>query len=161
MDEVRARLAEEMNSQRKKLGLRWNEVATRAGMTAQNLLRIRNGEIAISELAAAGIDRALEWGTRVEHYHQTGELRPQSGDPERPHLRVVERIDEPAERQRGLLRRIIDVVLGAPPTDDLDFEPDLLDDAEHEIWAITDLTQRERWMYIQIHRAQGWSQTGE
>lgn len=60
-----------MNPRRLELHLRWNQVATRAGMDVANLRRIRNGEIALTEFAGAGLDRALEWpdGTAWATYH--------------------------------------------------------------------------------------------
>ena len=61
MDTDRAQLDTTLNQRRLQLGLRWVAVARRAGMTPQNLNRIRNGEISLSENAAAGIERALEY----------------------------------------------------------------------------------------------------
>jgi DNA-binding Xre family transcriptional regulator len=60
-EETRARLNEVMANRALDLDLRWNQVATRAGMTYSNLHRIRTGQIAITSRAARGIDRALEW----------------------------------------------------------------------------------------------------
>jgi transcriptional regulator with XRE-family HTH domain len=59
VDTARARLADQLNKRRLQLGIRWVEVARRAGMTVQNLSRIRRGEIGLSQDAAAGIERAL------------------------------------------------------------------------------------------------------
>lgn len=50
-----------MNERREDLRIRWKEVARRAGMYPQNLLRIRNGAIAVTWEAASGIDDALQW----------------------------------------------------------------------------------------------------
>lgn len=61
MDHVRAQLAEEMNERRRQLRMKWTEIARRAGMTPQNLLRIRNGEISVTDDAADGLDHALQW----------------------------------------------------------------------------------------------------
>lgn len=64
MDETpRERLAEEMDGRRKKLRLRWNQVAQRAGISVQTLLRIRSGETAVTDFAAEGIEQALDWPT--------------------------------------------------------------------------------------------------
>lgn len=63
MDETRERLAEEMAQRRKKLRLRWTQVARRADMSVQTLLRIRTGETAVTDFAAEGIEQALEWPT--------------------------------------------------------------------------------------------------
>jgi transcriptional regulator with XRE-family HTH domain len=61
MDHVREQLAEEMNERRRQLRMKWTEVARGAGMTPQNLLRIRNGEISVTDDAADGLDHALQW----------------------------------------------------------------------------------------------------
>lgn len=61
MDRLRQQLAEEMNERRRQLRMKWTEVARRAGMTPQNLLRIRNGEISVTDDAADGLDHALLW----------------------------------------------------------------------------------------------------
>ncbi|GAA0637935.1 hypothetical protein GCM10010174_69700 [Kutzneria viridogrisea] len=69
MDLARERLALAMNDRRLELGLYWTDVAKRAGMTAQNLLRIRNGEIGLTPLSKRAIDRAMSWepGRGVDH----------------------------------------------------------------------------------------------
>jgi transcriptional regulator with XRE-family HTH domain len=54
-------LADQLNKRRLQLGIRWVEVARRAGMTPQNLSRIRRGEISLTRDAAAGIERALQF----------------------------------------------------------------------------------------------------
>jgi transcriptional regulator with XRE-family HTH domain len=61
MDETREQLAREMDQRRKKLRLRWPQVAQRASLSIQTLLRIRKGEAAVSDFAAEGIEQALEW----------------------------------------------------------------------------------------------------
>ena len=61
MDEARERLTREMDARRKTLRLRWNAVADRAGMSPQNLLRIRTGAIALTDFAVVGLEQALEW----------------------------------------------------------------------------------------------------
>lgn len=61
MTDVRKRLADVMNQRRRQLRMQWIDVAERAGMGVQNLLRIRTGQIGISEKAADGIDDALGW----------------------------------------------------------------------------------------------------
>lgn len=65
MDGDRPRLeprhAEKLNRERRKLRLKWTDIARRADMSPQNLLRIRNGEITVSEDAAEGLDEAYEW----------------------------------------------------------------------------------------------------
>jgi hypothetical protein len=49
-----------MDQRRRDLRIRWSEVARRAGMSAQNLLRIRRGQT-ITWDAADGIEYALGW----------------------------------------------------------------------------------------------------
>lgn len=61
MDADRERLASAMDARRIELRLRWKKVADLAGMSEANLLRIRNGEIALTPFAAAGIESALQW----------------------------------------------------------------------------------------------------
>lgn len=61
MDAVRQKLAGEMEERRRQLRVNWTEVARRAGKSPQNLLRIRNGEISVTDDAAEGIDEALYW----------------------------------------------------------------------------------------------------
>lgn len=60
-DERRAQLEAWMDDRRNDRRLRWAEVARRAGMTVENLLRIRKGRISISWEAASGIEDALQW----------------------------------------------------------------------------------------------------
>lgn len=50
-----------MNHRRRELRIKWTEVARRAGMSVQNVLRIRKGQISISEDAADGVEDALQW----------------------------------------------------------------------------------------------------
>lgn len=61
MDDARRQLSAEMNAARLRLGIKWTDVAMRARMSVQNLLRIRKGEIAVTEDAAYGLERALDW----------------------------------------------------------------------------------------------------
>lgn len=61
MDPLRERLAERMATRAAQLHLPWSEVARRADMTPQNLLRIRQGDITVTSKAATGIDDALLW----------------------------------------------------------------------------------------------------
>jgi hypothetical protein len=57
----RERLNAVMNESRLDLRLRWTEVARRAGIDSSTLRRIRYGEGAVSDLAARGLEDALEW----------------------------------------------------------------------------------------------------
>jgi transcriptional regulator with XRE-family HTH domain len=59
--ERRHQLDERMDARRNELRVTWTEIARRAGMTPQNLVRIRKGQISISWDAADGIERALRW----------------------------------------------------------------------------------------------------
>lgn len=61
MDPNRKNLADHMAARREALRLSWREVARLAGMTEQNLLRIRQGDITVTDQAATGIDHALKW----------------------------------------------------------------------------------------------------
>jgi hypothetical protein len=53
--------ATELDVRARQLRLRWTQIASVAGMSVQNLLRIRKGEIALTDWAASGIDKALQW----------------------------------------------------------------------------------------------------
>ena len=57
----RDQLDQWMNARRLALRMKWTEVAQKADMTPQNLLRIRQGTIGITWDAADGIERALRW----------------------------------------------------------------------------------------------------
>lgn len=59
--ESRAKLDRWMDERRLELRLTWRQVARNAGMSTQNLLRIRKAEISISWNAADGIEDALRW----------------------------------------------------------------------------------------------------
>lgn len=59
--ERREQLGKWMETRRRDLRVKWTQVAPRAGMSVQNLLRIRKGQISITWDAATGIDDALRW----------------------------------------------------------------------------------------------------
>ncbi|HET9892622.1 MAG TPA: helix-turn-helix transcriptional regulator [Mycobacterium sp.] len=61
MDPLRAQLAADMNTARKRRRMGWGDVAQAAGMTPTHLLRIRKGKTGITEDAAYGIEQALGW----------------------------------------------------------------------------------------------------
>lgn len=61
MDPNRERLSERMEDRRKELRLKWTQVGRRGGMSPQNLLRIRNGVISITEDAADSVEDGLFW----------------------------------------------------------------------------------------------------
>lgn len=61
MEPNRQRLTDHMIEQATELRLSWREVARRAGMTEQNLRRVRVGDISVTENAAEGIENALSW----------------------------------------------------------------------------------------------------
>jgi plasmid maintenance system antidote protein VapI len=63
VDDARTHLAEVMNRRRQQLGWKWIDVAREAHMSVQNLLRIRQGEIAITDDAARQLEQALRWET--------------------------------------------------------------------------------------------------
>lgn len=60
-DERRAFLEQCIDDRQQELRLRWSQLARIAGMTQENLLRIRKNRISISWEAAAGIERAFQW----------------------------------------------------------------------------------------------------
>jgi transcriptional regulator with XRE-family HTH domain len=56
-------LAAEMNRQRAKLRLTWDQVAQRAGISVATLRRLRNSDDPVTLDTMVGIDEALEWGS--------------------------------------------------------------------------------------------------
>lgn len=56
-----SRLDAAMSERRLELGIRWQEVAKRAGVTAFHLRRVRIGAAPLSPDLEAGIERALQW----------------------------------------------------------------------------------------------------
>lgn len=137
-DDPRAALADQMNRYRLRLGLRWTHVATRAGMTEPNLRRIRNGEYAVTDWAAARIEKALRWEPGSIDAILAGgtptELTEQTDDGERrDHSRERAAAPEPAAgRHREL------------PLE----PPGLRNEFEREIWSMTVLIEDYRWFYI-------------
>jgi hypothetical protein len=61
MTPQRERLKTAIENRAVELRLKLNKVAQRADMSAANFLRIRTGEVALTPLAAAAIEDALEW----------------------------------------------------------------------------------------------------
>ncbi|GAB3156555.1 hypothetical protein GCM10027258_63170 [Amycolatopsis stemonae] len=61
MNERRARLAQLLEDQRERRHIKWVDVARELHMTPQNLTRIRDGKISISDKAASMIERFLLW----------------------------------------------------------------------------------------------------
>lgn len=59
----RQRLARLMDDRRSDLGLTWNEVADKAGVTREGLRRMRTGTGHIRSLTKRGIERALQWAS--------------------------------------------------------------------------------------------------
>lgn len=123
-DEPQNDLEQAMNVQRTRLGLRWTQVARSAGMTVQNLLRIRKGQIALTDLAARGIERALQW---PEFYIDEHLQVPSSGEhPDEAAAerdlrdvladlsRVLKRIRE-REGEEAYQRRLAQVQRSVPP----------------------------------------------
>lgn len=55
------RFVREMTERAEEKRLRWTDVARGAGMSVQNLLRIRKGEIAVTPYAAVGLEQVLDW----------------------------------------------------------------------------------------------------
>lgn len=61
MTPERERLKTAIENRAVELRLKLNKVAQRADMSAANFLRIRTGEVALTPLAVAAIEHALEW----------------------------------------------------------------------------------------------------
>lgn len=61
MDDARQNLTDDLAAERARRGLTWVEVARALGMSAQNLARIRAGEISVSPGAGRAIERFLRW----------------------------------------------------------------------------------------------------
>lgn len=61
MTPERERLKAAIENRAVELRLKLNQVAQRADMSAANFLRIRTGEVALTPLAVAAIEDALEW----------------------------------------------------------------------------------------------------
>ncbi len=104
MDETRERLAEEMDSRRKKLRLRWTQVARRASLSVQTLLRIRTGETAVTDFAAEGIEQALNWppGT-IKDILATGRVsEPELTEPADPAFELLREAHRIYEELYGL-----------------------------------------------------------
>lgn len=57
----RERLTAAIGTRAVELRLKLNKVAVRAGMSTANFLRIRTGEVALTPLAIAALEQALEW----------------------------------------------------------------------------------------------------
>lgn len=94
-------LDQAMNERRLELvpPLRWSHVARLVGMDAANLRRIRRGEIALTEIAAVGIDRALEWpkGRAWRLYYDDSSSEDSSSEVEH-HAQMPDLLDD-TERQ--------------------------------------------------------------
>lgn len=83
--DARERLDQAMNERRLDLRIRWVEVARRASMSVTNLNLIRKGRIAITDLAAANLEDALEWEQgHIARVLAEGDesVDPLTGDPE-------------------------------------------------------------------------------
>lgn len=99
MDKTRERLAKEMDEQRIRLRLKWPDVAARARVSVQTLLRIRRGDIGVTPFAAVGIEQALEWqpgsveGILSGHEPEAIETPDPADDDLRDELRERHRID--------------------------------------------------------------------
>lgn len=95
-------LDQAMNKRRLELipPLRWSQVAQRAGMDSANLRRIRRGDIALTEFAAVGIDRALEWpqGQTWMTYHKDSENTPDLLDDNERKIWSMDAVDEELRR---------------------------------------------------------------
>jgi len=102
--ERRRQLAAHMNERRRQLRIDWNEVARRAGMTVENLRRIRRGTISVSENAAVQIDEALGWELGSVEAFLAGGVEPQAKAESAKRLRPVNWTTE----KEAVFRRIED-----------------------------------------------------
>ncbi len=100
--ERRRQLAAHMNERRRQLRINWNEVARRAGMTVENLRRIRRGTISVSENAAVQIDAALGWEPGSVESFLAGGVEPQ---PKAESAKRLRRVNWTPEKE-AVFRRI-------------------------------------------------------
>ena len=72
-DESRQQLSQLMDEQRRRLRLKWTQVALVADMSTQNLREIRQGTIGITVDAADRIEDALKWSRgSIQRFLQNG-----------------------------------------------------------------------------------------
>jgi len=76
-------LDQAMNEQRLQEDADWKEIAARAGLSEYHLQRIRSGKTALTERAAAKIDKAMKWkpGSAWATYYENGSPTPLRFDP--------------------------------------------------------------------------------
>lgn len=74
MSEPHERLSQAMNARRLELDMKWNAVATEAGVSPEALRAIRRGDYKPSPLTARRLDDALQWpaGTVLSYYDPQG-----------------------------------------------------------------------------------------
>lgn len=74
MSEPHERLSQAMNTRRLELDMKWNAVATEAGISPEALRAIRRGDYKPSPLTARRLDDALQWpaGTVLAFYDPQG-----------------------------------------------------------------------------------------
>lgn len=99
---TRSRLDAAMNDRRLELGVKWQEVAKRAGVTAFHLRRVRIGSVPLSADLEAGIERALDWPRgHIARLDSDDEMPTETPPPAVPGLPIdpaaLERYD-PADR---------------------------------------------------------------
>lgn len=100
----RERLKTAIEGRAVELRLKLSQVAARAEMSAANFLRIRNGEVALTPLAIAAIEHALEWERGSVQAVLDGDPPTPRGDtraePHPPRGTAEELADQIAELQR-------------------------------------------------------------
>jgi transcriptional regulator with XRE-family HTH domain len=115
VDPARERLAAAMNRRRLDLGIRWREVAQRAGMTEQNLIKIRKGVTNLTEDAGAAIERALRWQAGSVAAVIMGDEPVESHAPDRP---TRPGIENATPEQLVEMRQIVEDVMGPDAADE-------------------------------------------
>src|SRR4051812_2419692 len=111
----RERLAQYLGDRRVELGLRWADVAQRAGLSTETLRQIRQTNSDIRPLSRKGLEDALEWG--------------------RGSIAAILRGDEPTELHAGQVNLpsqvgASDAIVPADVADAIRRDPSLIDEAK-------------------------------
>lgn len=105
-DVARQLLDRAMTLRRSKIRKKWAEIAELAGMKYQSLHRLRtNPEIGITDLAAAGVEDAMEWNRGTVAAIMTGKVTPEqaadlprvNSSPAHPGRTLIDPIASPME----------------------------------------------------------------
>jgi transcriptional regulator with XRE-family HTH domain len=107
-------------------------------------------------LATAVLNRRAELRVSQEEFVRDVDLsvkglqRIESGELTRIRAKTIGELDRAARWRPGSVQVTLD---GGDPTPLDDAGGDLRDEAERQLWAITDLSEEERWAFIDLHRA--------